>query len=117
MCLCLSTLASTVWKKNCLFIYNVQSWKKVGVIFPVILGRFSFASHATSFFIHSLSSFFFKCLHVAVFLYSGVIFANIRHDPRNEYNRRKSECSELQWSWGVWGCSEIPAGVLGGGTP
>ena len=76
MCLCLSTLASTVWKKNCLFIYNVQSWKKVGVIFPVILGRFSFASHATSFFIHSLSSFFLSA-YTLLFSFTRVSYLQI----------------------------------------
>ena len=44
----------------------------------------------------------------------GALFANIRHGPRSEYNQWKSECSERQWSWGVWRCSETPAGVLVG---
>ena len=70
-----------------------------------ILGRFSFVSNATDFFIHSLNRLFFwkKCIHVAAFLQSGALYANIRHDHRTEYNWRKSECSKHQWSWGVWG--------------
>ena len=100
------------------FLYNVLSWKKVGVIFPSILGSFSFVSNATNFF-HSLNRFFFfsKCLHIAGFLQTGALYANIRHDLRNEYDWQKSECSQHQWSWGVWGCSETPVGVLGGGAP
>ena len=40
------------------------------------------------------------------------IYANIRHDPRSEYNQQKSECNEHQWSWGVWGFSETPKKIL-----
>ena len=53
-----------------------------------------------------------KCLWVAGFLQSGALYATITHDPRSEYNRQKSECSERQRSWGVWGCSETPEGPL-----
>ena len=45
------------------------------------------------------------------FLQSGALCATITH-PRGEYNQQKSECSEHQWSWGVWGCSETPTGPL-----
>ena len=51
------------------------------------------------------------------FLQSGALYANIRHDPRSEYNQQKSERSECQWSCGVWGCSEAPVVILGGGAP
>ena len=47
----------------------------------------------------------------------GALYANIRHDPKSEYNQRISECSERHWSWGVWGCSETPVGVLVGEAP
>ena len=53
-----------------------------------------------------------KCLCVTGFLQSGALYATITHDPRNEYNQEKSECSKCQWSWGVWGCSETPVGPL-----
>ena len=51
------------------------------------------------------------------FLQSGALYANIRHDPRSEYDQQKSELSECQWSCGVWGCSEAPVVILGGGAP
>ena len=54
----------------------------------------------------------FRFFHAVGFLQLGALYSNIRHDPRSEYNQWKSECSERQWSWGVWKCSEIPAGVL-----
>ena len=62
MYLCLNKLASKAWKKNCPNLYaTVQSWKKVKVIiFPFILGCFSFVSNAASFFIHSLNRFDLK---------------------------------------------------------
>ena len=44
-----------------------------------------------------------KCIRVAGFLQLGAIHANIRHDPWSKYNRRKSERSKRQWSWGLWG--------------
>ena len=56
-------------------------------------------------------------LCVACFLQSGSLNANTRHDPRSEYNQQKNERSECQWSWGVWKCSENPAGVLGSRVP
>ena len=47
-----------------------------------------------------------------------------RHDSESKRNRRKSKCSELKLSWGVWGAqmglrrqSGGPAGVLGGRAP
>ena len=59
MYLCLNKLGSKVWKNDYPnFLYNVLSWMKVGVIFPSILGSFSFISNATNFF-HSLNRFFF----------------------------------------------------------
>ena len=51
------------------------------------------------------------------FLQSDVQYANIRHDPRSEYNQQKSQHIEHHWSWGVWGSSETLARVLGGGAP
>ena len=60
--------------------------KKVGVISSFILGRFSFINNATN---------FFKCLRIAGFLQSGVLYVNIRHVPRSEH----SECSKCQRSW------------------
>ena len=51
------------------------------------------------------------------FLQSGALYANIRQDPKSEYNQRTSERSERQRSWGVWGCSETPVGVLVGEAP
>ena len=48
-----------------------------------------------------------------VFFQSGALYATITHDPWSEYNQKKSEDSKHQWSWGVWGCSENPAGFLG----
>ena len=53
-----------------------------------------------------------KCLWVAGFLQLGALCATITHNPSSEYNQTKSECREHQWSWGVWGCSEMPAGPL-----
>ena len=53
-----------------------------------------------------------KCLWVAGFLQLGALYATITHDPRSEYNWQKSKCSKRQRSWGVWGCSETPAGPL-----
>ena len=49
---------------------------------------------------------------VAGFLQSDALYTTITHDPRSEYNRQKSECSERQRSWGLWGCFETPAGPL-----
>ena len=43
---------------------------------------------------------------------SGALYATITHDPRSEYNWQKKECSKSQQSWGIWGCSETPAGPL-----
>ena len=73
---------------------------------------------------HSLNRFAFlkKCLHVAGFLQSGVLYANIRHDPRSEYNQQKSEHNKRQWSCGGggggglggWGCSGNPSGGFRG---
>ena len=51
-----------------------------------------------------------KRLLVACFLQSGALYATITHDPGSEYNWQKSERSQRQRSWGVWGCSETPAG-------
>ena len=53
-----------------------------------------------------------KCLWVAGFPRSGALYATITHDPRSEYNWQKKECSKSQQSWGIWGCSETPAGPL-----
>ena len=53
-------------------------------------------------------------IHVAALLQSGALYANIRHDPRSEYNWQKSERGKCQWSWEVWGCSETPVGGFGG---
>ena len=53
-----------------------------------------------------------KCVWVAGFLQSGGLYATITHNPRSEYNLQKSECGKRQWSWGVWVCSETPAGPL-----
>ena len=53
-----------------------------------------------------------KYLCIAGFLQSGALYATITHDTRSEYNQQKSECRECQWSWGVWICSETPAGPL-----
>ena len=53
-----------------------------------------------------------KCLWVAGFLQLGALYATMTHDPRSEYNQQKSECSERQRNWGVWGCSETPVGPL-----
>ena len=47
-----------------------------------------------------------KCLCVAGFFQSSALYTTIAHDPRSEYNRQESECSEHQQNWGVWGCSE-----------
>ena len=47
------------------------------------------------------------------FFQSGALYATITHDPWREYNQQKSEDSKHQRSWGVWGCSENPAGFLG----
>ena len=76
---------------------------KVGVIFPFTRDRFSFISNATNFFIHSLNRFVFskKCLYIAGFLQSGALYANIRNDPRSEYNQQKSERRECQQCWGL----------------
>ena len=52
-----------------------------------------------------------------VFFQSGALYANIRHDPKSEYNQRISERSEHQRTWGVCGCSETPLGVLVGEAP
>ena len=81
MYLCLNKLISKAWKKNCPNLYaTVQSWKKVKVIiFPFILGSFSFVSNAASFFIHSLNWFDFFFLNFQL----GALYANIRH----EYNQ------------------------------
>ena len=58
---------SRVGKKNCPnFLYWL--YKPREIIFPFILGRFSFISNATNFFIHSLNRFLWKkknCLRVA----------------------------------------------------
>ena len=51
MYLYLNKLASKVSKKNCPNFF--------GVIFPFILGRFSFVSNAMNFFIHYLNRFVF----------------------------------------------------------
>ena len=51
MYLCLNKLASKVSKKNCPNF--------LGVIFPFILGRFSFVNNAMNFFIHYLNRFVF----------------------------------------------------------
>ena len=53
-----------------------------------------------------------KCLWVAGFLQSDALYASITHDSRSEYNQQKSECSEGQWSWWIWGCFETPSGPL-----
>ena len=108
MYLCLNKLAIKVWKKNRPnFLYTMaESWKKVRVIFRFIFGRFSFVSNVTNFFIHFLNrSVFFKkkCLSVAGFLQLDVLYANIRHGPRSEYNQWKSERSDCQRRWGVTG--------------
>ena len=58
-----------------------------------------------------------KCLRVAGFLQLGALNANIRHDPRREYNQWRIECSEHEQSWEVWGCSETPVRVLRGRAP
>ena len=87
-----------------------KAGKKIGVIIRFILGRCSFVSNASNFFIHSLNRLVLKkCLRVAGFLQSGALFANIRYDPRSEYNRGKSDHSERQRRWGVGG--ETSAGV------
>ena len=75
-------LASKVWGKNGPnFLYTLyKSLKKVGVtIFSFILGRFSFVSNATNFFIHSLNRFILKrkCLHVAGSFQSVALYATI----------------------------------------
>ena len=41
-------------------------------------------------------------------------YANTRHDPKSEHNQQISEHSKRQQSWGVWGCSETPVGILVG---
>ena len=89
-------------------------WRKSQSFSPCILGRFSFVSNATNFFIHSLNRFVFfkKCLRVAGFLQLGALYASIRHDPSSKYSQQKNEHSQRQQSWGVWGCSETPAEVL-----
>ena len=56
-------------------------------------------------------------LRIAVFLQSGALYANIRHDLKSEYNQQISERSEHQRTWGVWGWSETPVGVLVGEAP
>ena len=88
---------------------------EVLAIFPFILGHFFFDSNATNLFIHFLNRFAVlkKCSCVAGFLQSGALNANIRHEPRSEYN----QWSKCQLSWGVWGCSGTPARVLGGEAP
>ena len=42
----------------------------------------------------------------------SALCGTITHDPKNEYNQQKSKCSERQWSWGFWGCSETAVGLL-----
>ena len=57
------------------------------------------------------------CLRVAGFLQLGALYANIKHDPKSEYNQWISERSEPQRTWEIWGCSETPVGVLVGEVP
>ena len=82
------------------------------VVFPLLVMQ-----RISSFILQAGLFFKKKCLRVAGFLQSGALYANIGHDPRTKYNRRKSDRSEHQWSWGVWGGSEIPAGFLGDEGP
>ena len=58
-----------------------------------------------------------KCLCVAVYLQSGALYENIRHDLRSEYSRRKSVRSKHQWSWEIWGYFRTLAGFLADGVP
>ena len=46
-------------------------------------------------------------MHVAGFLQSGGLYANIRHDPRSKYNWWKSECSKSQGVGGHGGVLRI----------
>ena len=71
-----------------------------------------------NFFIHSLNRFVFlkKCLHIAGFLQLGALYANIRHDPRSEYNRHESEHSEHQQSWSSGGILRPQQGFRGQST-
>ena len=46
---------------------------------------------------------FFKKNTYTLLVFSNPLYANIRHDPRVEYNLQKSEHSEHQWSWRFWG--------------
>ena len=70
-----------------------------------------------NFFIHSLNSFFKKLkkkpLHVAGFLQSGALNANIRHDPRSKCNQCKSEQSKRQWSLVIGGILRAQQPFLG----
>ena len=108
-------LASKVWKKSYpnFFIHCIkvqESWRHN---FP-IHSRSHFLSNAMNFFIHFLNRSFFKikCLHVASFLQVAALHANIRHDPRSEYNQQESEHSECQRGWVVWECTETATGYL-----
>ena len=72
------------------FKYNVWSSKKVGVIFLFFLGRFYFVSNVTNSFIHSSKlKKKKKCLRTAGFIQLSALYANVRHDPRSEYNYAK----------------------------
>ena len=66
----------------------------------LMLVVFFFVSNTANFFIHSLNKFDLKnkCLCVTVYLQSGALYENIRHDLRSEYSRRKSVRSKHQWS-------------------
>ena len=73
------------------------------VVFPLVVMQFLHS------FFKQVWFFLKKCLRV-----SGALYANIGHDPRSKYNRRKSDRSEHQWSWGVWGGFWDPSGVFRG---
>ena len=121
MYICLKRLASKLWKKNCPnFLHTMykvgRKLESVSHPFLAVLSS-SVMQQISSFFKQVCFFFKKKCLHVAVFLQSGALYANIRLDPRSKYNWQKSECSKHQQRMGVWECSKTPAGVLWGGSP
>ena len=99
MYLCLNKLACKVWKKNCPnFLYTMyKAGKKLESFSHSFLAVFpSLVVHQIFSFIFKQLCFLKKWLCIAGFLQSVVLYTNIRHDPRSEYNQWKNEQSKHQ---------------------